>query len=195
MNERDPDLPPAEDSFRPHVYDGIQEYNKRLPNWWLLTFYGSIVFAIGYWIYYAQSGIPLEDGVRVERAVARIEAAKLAGNEAVDDASLWTMSRNAVFVDAGRETYKATCASCHGEKLAGGIGPSLLDDVWIHGGSPMAVHVAVNDGILVKGMPAWGPVLGSRKVSEVVAFVMSHHEPGAAASVPAGDGALSSAVP
>jgi cytochrome c oxidase cbb3-type subunit 3 len=195
MNERDPNLPPAEDSFRPHVYDGIQEYNKRLPNWWLLTFYGSIVFAIGYWIYYAQSGIPPEDGLRVERAVARIEAAKLAGSQAVDDASLWAMSRNAVFVEAGRETYKATCASCHGETLAGAIGPSLLDNVWIHGGSPTAVHTAVNDGILIKGMPAWGPVLGSRKVSEVVAFVMSHHAAGAVASAAPGEGTASSPAP
>ena len=195
MSDSERNDPPAENTFRPHVYDGIQEYNKRLPNWWLLTFYGSIVFAIGYWIYFAQSGIPLEDGLRVEQAVARIEAAKLAGNTAVDDASLWAMSRNAVFVDAGRQTYKATCASCHGETLAGAIGPSLVDDVWIHGASPVAIYTAVNDGVLIKGMPAWGPVLGARKVSEVVAFVLSHHQPPAVAAASAGETGSAAALP
>jgi len=176
-----------EDSFRPHVYDGIQEYNKRLPNWWLLTFYGSIVFAIGYWFYYAQSGIPVSDGRRVELALAEVEAAKLSGNPAPDDSSLWAMSRNAVFVDAGRATYKATCASCHGEQLAGGIGPSLVDNVWIHGSNPLVVHGTIDKGVLVKGMPAWGPVLGSRKVAEVVAFVLSHHPVSSVAAVTAGE--------
>lgn len=180
MNDQRPNPEPAEDSFRPHVYDGIQEYNKRLPNWWLLTFYGSIVFAIGYWFYFAQSGLPIEDGRRVELAMAKIEAAKLEGNASVDDASLWAMSRNAIFVEAGRATYKATCASCHGEQLAGGIGPSLIDATWVHGGEPLAVKTVVDQGVLVKGMPAWGPVLGGRKVSEVVAFVLSHHQPPAA---------------
>lgn len=186
MNDPHPPEQPAEDTFRPHVYDGIQEYNKSMPNWWLLTFYGSIVFAIAYWVYFAQSGIPVPDGVRVEQAMARLEVAKLAGNPAPDDASLWTMSRNAVFVEAGRATYKATCASCHGETLGGGIGPSLIDEVWVYGGTPLAVYAAVDQGILLKGMPGWGPVLGARKVSEVVAFVMSHHQPPTVASVAGG---------
>jgi len=195
MNDPHKSEPPAEDTFRPHVFDGIQEYNKSMPNWWLLTFYATIVFAIAYWVYYAQSGIPLPDGVRVEQALARVEAAKLAGNPAPDDASLWAMSRNAVFVEAGRATYKATCASCHGETLGGGIGPSLVDDVWVYGGTPLAIHAAVDQGVLIKGMPAWGPVLGARKVSEVVAFVLSHHQPPPVATVAAGESGATVASP
>ena len=31
-----------------HVWDGIREYDKPMPRWWLYTFYLCIVFSIGY---------------------------------------------------------------------------------------------------------------------------------------------------
>jgi cytochrome c oxidase cbb3-type subunit 3 len=177
--------PPGEDPLRPHTYDGIQEYDKRLPNWWLLTFYATIVFWIGYWMYFQQSGLSTSDGAKIDRHLAQVEAQKLAANAAFDDATLWKMSRNAVFVDAGRATYLATCASCHHAILTGGIGPSLVDAVWVHGGQPTQILKAVNEGVLTKGMPAWGPILGPKKVSEVLAFILSHHAPPADVAVAA----------
>lgn len=36
-----------------HVWDGdLREYNNPLPRWWLWAFYGTIIFAIIYWILY-----------------------------------------------------------------------------------------------------------------------------------------------
>ena len=35
-----------------HEWDGVKELNKPLPRWWLLTFYATIIWAIGYWIVY-----------------------------------------------------------------------------------------------------------------------------------------------
>jgi len=167
--------PPSEDPIRPHVFDGIQEYDKRMPNWWLFTFYATIVFWVGYWFYYEHADGPSNPAV-LEKQLSEIEAAKLAAAPAVDDESLWKMSRNPVFVDAGKATYASTCASCHADKLTGGIGPNLVDNLWIHGGTPSEAYKTISEGVLIKGMPAWGPVLGPKKVSELVAYIMSHHQ-------------------
>jgi cytochrome c oxidase cbb3-type subunit 3 len=174
-NAQPPRDPKDEDALRHHSYDGIQEYDKRLPNWWLLTFYGTIIFAVIYWL--VDQHFPSStDQSRIEAKMAAIDTAKLSSSTAVlDDAAIWKMSRNEAFVSAGKETFATYCASCHNAALTGGIGPNLIDATWIHGGKPTQVMAIVSNGVLEKGMPGWAPVLGAQKVSEVTAFVMSHH--------------------
>ncbi len=173
----------AADSLRPHRFDGIQEYDQRLPNWWLLTFYGAIAFAIGYWLLHQHFAGPSDAG-RLRAELARIEAAKFSTVTTLDDATLWQMSRNPVMVAAGRVTFNATCVACHLSSLKGkeenplAIGPNLTRQVWIHGGRPTEIYGTVTQGVLIKGMPTWGPVLGARRISEVVAYVLSYHQEG-----------------
>jgi cytochrome c oxidase cbb3-type subunit 3 len=131
----DPKKDPKEDPIRHHVFDGIAEYDRRLPNWWLLTFYGSIVFCIFYW-FDRQTFATTNDEKDIRAEISRIDASKLAAAGTRDDPTLWKMSRNPAFVTAGAETYKTTCASCHGNELKGGVGPSLVDAIWIHGNNP-----------------------------------------------------------
>ncbi len=179
-----PLTPQPEDPIRPHTFDGIQEYDKRLPNWWLVTLFATIVFWVGYWTYYQWFHIGANGPQRVELAMSKIEAARLAANPTLDDASFWKMSRNPELVEAGRATFNATCVACHLASLRGkdenpaAIGPNLIDQVWIHGGNPTDVYHTITSGVLVKGMPAWGPVLGPRKITELVAYVFSFHKEG-----------------
>jgi len=35
-----------------HEWDGIKELNTPLPRWWVITFYATILWAVGYWIVY-----------------------------------------------------------------------------------------------------------------------------------------------
>src|SRR5215468_7897130 len=35
-----------------HEWDGVRELNKPLPRWWLLTFYATVIWAVGYWVVY-----------------------------------------------------------------------------------------------------------------------------------------------
>ena len=174
---------PPEDTPRPHVFDGIQEYDKRLPNWWLVTLYVTIVFWVGYWGYYEwfRAG---PTGVQVlTTAMSKIESDRLSATK-LDDASLWQMSRNATFVDAGKVVFDSNCSACHLANLRGktdsaaAIGPDLTDTKWIHGGKPTEIHELIMKGVLTKGMPTWGPVLGARHVSEVTAYILSKHQEG-----------------
>lgn len=41
-----------EDGTTGHSYDGIQEYDKPLPKWWMVIFFGSIVWGIAYWVFF-----------------------------------------------------------------------------------------------------------------------------------------------
>lgn len=179
-----PPAPPSEDPVREHTYDGIQEYDKRLPNWWLYTLYITMVFWVGYWAYYEWFRVGPDGPARVQLELARIEAVKLASAVQIDDASLWKMSQNAVFTEAGKATYNTNCAACHLVSLRGkgenptAIGPDLTDTSWIHGGRPTEVYAVIEKGVLAKGMPAWGPVLGSRKITEAVAYILSKHREG-----------------
>jgi cytochrome c oxidase cbb3-type subunit 3 len=177
-----PSLPP-EDPIRPHVFDGIQEYDKRLPNWWLYTLYATIVFWVGYWAYYEwfHAGPNSEEAVVV--AMSNIEAERLKVAK-IDDAALWQMSLNPTFVDSGKAIYTANCLACHLASLRGksespvAIGPDLTDTTWVHGGKPVEIHDLITKGVLAKGMPTWGPVLGAKKITDVTAYLLSKHREG-----------------
>jgi len=180
------DRPLEDEPLRHHSYDGIHEYDRSLPNWWLMTFYGSIIFAVGYYACYEWWKALPDQAAVVRKEMARIEAAKLASAGSISDDSLWAMSGNDAFVNAGKATFLSNCASCHKPDLTGNIGPNLVDATWIHGGKPMDLYNTVTNGVAAKGMPTWGPQLGTKKVTEVVAFVLSHHKADSAtgASVP-----------
>jgi cytochrome c oxidase cbb3-type subunit 3 len=183
-----PAPPPPDDpgiTLRKHTYDGIQEYDQRLPNWWLYTLYGAIVFWIFYWFVYMIAGFMPSDGEQVDAAMSRISAVKLASSiDVSNDGMLWEMSRNPVFTDAGKQTFNSLCAACHLPSMRGksenpaAVGPDLTDTGWVHGGTPREVFATAAKGVIAKGMPAWEPMLGQKKTAEVVAYILSRHQPG-----------------
>lgn len=164
--------------LRPHEYDGIQEFDQRLPNWWLFTLYGAILFGFGYWFYYFQSNVPVSDREAIAWMIQAREAKELEALKDLNDENLWKMSRNAQFVESGRAVFMGTCKACHGEDLKGGIGFNLADNGWVHGSKPTQIfHNALN-GIPGTGMAAQGGAqLGTQKITQAVAFILSRHDP------------------
>lgn len=162
-----------DDALRHHTYDGIQEYDKRLPNWWLFTLYGAIVFAAAYWAYYQWTGHMQPGYVRVGEQIQELQKRAMTGGAAPTDIQLWDMSRDPSIVESGQKIYMANCVACHGQNLEGGIGQNLVDATWVHGGTPLDIFNTITKGVLDKGMPVWGPVLGTGRIKEVAAFLIS----------------------
>lgn len=169
----EPNKTPGEEALRPHTYDGIQEYDKRLPNWWLFTLYGAIVFAAGYWAYFHWTGHMQPGWVRVKSELEALSLASLQQGGPPTGSQLYNFGQDPVIVAAGEKTFMSTCAACHGTDLKGGIGQNLTDNVWIHGGKPTDIYATINNGVVEKGMPNWGPILGQKRIAEVVAFIIS----------------------
>jgi cytochrome c oxidase cbb3-type subunit 3 len=182
--ERDPTI--DYHLLRDHTFDGIQEYDQHLPNWWLFTLYIAIAFFVGYWVVYYQFDGLFTDSEKLEfrmNAIAEKEEARLAKMD-LNDATLWNMSQNPAVVDAGESIFTTNCVACHGTDLSANLngiplpGLPLNDSEWKYGATPMEIMKVVTDGSpdITKGMIAWkDPLGGMDKVAKVVAFVLSHH--------------------
>ena len=174
--------PPSHDpvidgDLRAHSFDGIQEYDKRLPRWWLLTLYGAMVFAVLYWSYYQAYGIGMAPGRALEVQMAENAERAMKNSGVIDDSVLYKMSLDPQALASGKVTFATTCAACHKPDMTGLIGPNLVDNQWIHGGKPMDSIKTITEGVLAKGMPPWGPVLGKQKIAEVTAYIFGNHKP------------------
>lgn len=170
-----PDNPraPQDPSSATHTYDDIVEENNRLPQWWLWILLGSIAFAAFYWFGDQQLkawGSPRE--VYEDQMVA-VRLAQAANGGGMSAGALVAMSRQPAKVSEGKETFTTLCSPCHRADGGGSIGPNLTDEFWVHGGAPDKIWKTVHDGVVVKGMIAWGPILGEQKVASVVAYVLT----------------------
>lgn len=165
-------------------HDGIEELDNVLPRWWLQILWGSIVFALGYWFYYQVFDVgesPVAAYQREKLAAARVAAERLAAMGELTPAGLLEMSQNVAIVGGGKATFAATCAPCHAANGGGQVGPNLTDEYWLHGGQPLQILATIREGVVAKGMPAWGMQLGEDKTREVAAYVLSianSHAPG-----------------
>jgi cytochrome c oxidase cbb3-type subunit III len=180
---------PGMPELRPHVYDGIQEYDQRLPNWWLFTFYIAIVWFVVYWFLYYQCGWFMTDHDRVTSAVAAIQRTKAKELEkmlaTLDDKVLWEWSRNGQITAEGKVTYDKYCFTCHAPDLTAKLegnplpGLPLHDQEWKYGNQPMTLFHMVGKGSPDKTaavqMPPWEQTLGPADIAKVVAYVLSHH--------------------
>lgn len=184
-----------------HIWDGIREYNKPLPRWWLWTFYATIVWGIGYTIAYpawpmisaATPGL-LGYSTRAEVAqdIARVEDANAGITARLAEVELTQIAADTDLHDfalnAGAAVFRTWCAQCHGSGAAGSSQPgwapgypNLLDDDWLWGGSIEAIHETVSYGIRNEDndlarfsqMPAFGEILATEEIDQVVNYVMS----------------------
>jgi len=162
-----------------HDYDGIKELDNHLPPWWKWLFYGTIAWSLVYLIVYHVSGsLPLSIQEYDDQVTAAEEAKQkfLASQPvAVIDENTLSYEADAEILAKGKKVFITNnCQSCHRADGGGNaIGPNLTDPYWIHGGTVKEIFVTVKNGVVEKGMPAWGKVMSPKDVRDVTFYIMS----------------------
>lgn len=75
-------------------------------------------------------------------------------------------------VNTGKRLFSQyNCSGCHSSG-GGGMGPDLMDDVWIYGSRLEQIHQTLVDG-RPNGMPAWGEKVPDEQLWQLAAYVRS----------------------
>ena len=158
-----------------HDYDGIQEFDYPLPNWWKLSFVLTVLFGIPYGIYYLALGGPtLSDELARDMASLNKVRTAYAVKMAKFDNEAYSAFEGPEGIALGAIVYEENCLSCHEEKGKGDIGPNLTDAYWIHAkGSASTIYEVVLNGREDKGMPTWKEDLTKDEILQVVSYLMS----------------------
>lgn len=160
-----------------HEYDGIEEYDNPLPAWWFWGFLLSIVFALGYLIYYPGLG-------NFEGLSGWTSAKQLAQQQAEADERFGPVfaQYRAIPVEEladvpaamrmGQRLFASSCAPCHGSAGSGTFGfPNLTDHEWQWGQSVDQVQATLLNGRMAM-MPAWSAVLDAYGIRDVTEYVV-----------------------
>lgn len=161
----------VEDRLLDHNYDGIEEFDNPLPQWWLTLFILCVIFGGIYMFYYhiAEIGdlqlqeyaneFPKED--EQQKAPEEFQKGEMfAAN--IDDKDM---------LAKGEKVYQANCASCHKADGGGSVGPNLTDEYWIHGGSFTDIVWTVVEGVPEKGMLSWRKILSKEDIIATANFI------------------------
>lgn len=162
-----------------HNYDGIKELDNHLPPWWKWLFYGTVAWSAVYLVVYHLSGsLPLSaEEYAMEVSTAEENARKFRESqprEAIDENTL-AFTNDPVSIERGRSVFMDNnCGSCHRNDGGGNtIGPNLTDEYWLHGGDARNIFATIRNGVIERGMPAWGKAMSAEDVRDVTFFVMS----------------------
>ncbi len=186
-----------------HAWDGdIQEFNNPLPNWWLWTFYATVIFAIIYWVLYPAwpVGDSYTKGVMNDityttsdgktktthwntRALflKEMQDAREAQAVFLKDINASTFEqiasneeKSAFAYSMAKVVFADNCAACHQAGGNGVIGfyPNLLDDAWLWGGSFSKIQETITNG-RNGSMPAFKGRLTEKQTSDVADYVLS----------------------
>jgi glucose/arabinose dehydrogenase len=69
------------------------------------------------------------------------------------------------------ELYQTHCATCHGAKLEGGQGSSLIDDEWKYGGTDADLTRIITQGLPDEGMVPWQETLSAEQIRALVIYI------------------------
>ncbi len=181
--------------LREHEFDGIQEYDQKLPNWWLFTFYGAIVWFVCHWALYYHTSVLKSDQEIVTEQIVAVQKAKAAELEKTlaklnDSVLVHEWAAKPEVVAAGEAVYLTNCSACHAADLSATMvagnttvplpGLPLNDGQWKFGGKPMEIFKLINEGSPPEStghngakMQAWGNTLSPKQIAEVTSYLIA----------------------
>ncbi len=160
-----------------HSYDGIEEYDNPLPAWWFWGFILSILFGIGYLLYYPGLGnfAGLGGWSQVSALTASQEEADARYSPLYAQYAavpVDTLMEDVTAMRMGRRLFATNCSVCHGSAGTGNEGfPNLTDQEWLWGSEAEQIKTTISHGRQAM-MPAWGAALQDQGVTEVAEYVM-----------------------
>jgi cytochrome c oxidase cbb3-type subunit III len=160
-----------------HVYDGIEEYDNPLPNWWFKGFMLTVVFALGYLVLYPGLG-SYKGALDWSPEAAWQEEIQAADERYADlyagyaSQTIEALQDNEQALLSGQRIFANNCAVCHGSAGTGAYGfPNLTDNDWLYGGDGETIKTTIIGG-RNGAMPAWLPIIGEKNVNAVAEHVM-----------------------
>ncbi len=144
-----------------HVWDdNLRELQNPPPRWWMLGFWASILFVVGYTILYPSWPVGQEatPGImgwtqmkEYERGLEQVTAKRAQFEDRIR-----SLSATEILADPGLMQYTLSsakvlfgdnCAACHGSGGQGNPGfPVLADDDWLYGGTTAKLTETVAGG-------------------------------------------------
>ncbi|MBP0048979.1 cytochrome-c oxidase, cbb3-type subunit III [Marinobacterium sp. AK62] len=163
-----------------HSFDGIEEYDNPLPQWWFYMFVATVIFGLGYLMLYPGLGnfkglLGWTSHNQWEREMQHAEEVyrPVFAKYAALSIEELQMPEHEEGLKMGQRMFANNCAVCHGSAGQGAIGfPNLTDDDWLYGGDPATLKHTITQG-RNGGMPAWADVLGEDGVRDVASYVMT----------------------
>lgn len=156
-----------------HEYDGIRELDNNLPPWWVWGFYLTILFAVGYLLYFhVFNGANQETEYKNEMAKAQTEIDAYLKEAAMNvDETNVTLLTDAAALQTGKSIFEANCTTCHKDG-SGDIGPNLTDNFWLYGNQIKDVFGTIKNGTS-NGMPEHASKLNPVQLQQVASYVLS----------------------
>ncbi|MCB1160265.1 MAG: c-type cytochrome [Leptospiraceae bacterium] len=165
-------------------FDGIQQAENKLPPWWTYTFLACVIFAVIYSIYFHG----FDNNWSTEKMYSADVAAYEKKFPTKEEIKSLPNGENPLrgkqeAIAKGEKEFKSICAACHGQDAKGVVGPSLVDNEWLHGDYDGAIFNVIMKGVnppntkLNKGpMPAHEASLGPEKIYQIMAWIASNNQ-------------------
>lgn len=176
------------DKLFDHEYDGIREYDNPMPGWWVWLFVASVVICFPYVLYYhSGNGPSVEDRYEGELAAFAEQLMATYGDLQPDDETILRFMGDDVAMAGMGSLFKAKCARCHQADGGGGVGPNLTDQHYLNVKSLTEIPTILVEGVIEKGMPAWGDQLSTTQIVLLTSYVARMRGTNVPGKAPQGD--------